>query len=134
MLLPAGAWTVTTVGTRGPDMGSRQELWNRSWMLMVFVSSFALEKYCSILALSSMSILVAFLTLFLDTTSFWCRLLVLDFLLLCPFLLVVPGSYHSENSSTNCSRIAAVRPRGVGGGGGRDSTELGRSGAITIRR
>ena len=73
---------MTTVGTLGPDMGSRQELWNRSWMLMVFVSSFALEKYCSILALSSMSSLAAFFPLLVETTSFWCKLLVLLFRLL----------------------------------------------------
>ena len=58
-----------------------------SWIDMVLVSSLALEKYWSILARSSISIFVAFLTLFLDTTSFWCRLLVLLFLLLWPFLL-----------------------------------------------
>ena len=40
-----------------------------------------LEKYWSILALSSMSSFVAFLMLFLLTTSFWWRLRVLLFLL-----------------------------------------------------
>ena len=100
-LFEALAWTVTTVGSRGPAIGSCHEPRNRSWMEMVLVSSFALEKYCSILARSSMSILVAFLTLFLDTTSFWWRLLVLDFLLLWPFRLLVAGSYHSLNSAAN---------------------------------
>merc|ERR1712165_109940 len=103
--IPAGAWTVITVGSLGPTIGICQEFSNRSWIEMFLVSSLALEKYCSILALSSMSSLAAFFPLLVETTSFWCKLLVLLFRRLWPFFGLLLGLCHSENSAANCSRI-----------------------------
>ena len=58
-----------------------------------------LEKYCMILALSSMSSLAAFLALILDMTSFWWSFFLLD-----DRRHMVSRPVMGSNQSEKCSR------------------------------